>query len=204
MQDLSLKAQMGALQASDVVDAERKIQETVGYLSDTINDFRSFAAHGMDYTQPGAFELGRTVEETIRLLSVMLADEKIEVDVDLPPREAMVKGSANDFKQVLMNLIYNAVDVFKERGVKRPKIWIAMAYEGHKAVITVRDNGGGISEKIIDKIFEPYFTTKYQARGTGLGLYMSKMIVEKRLNGRIEAGSAPEGAEFRIELPVMG
>jgi signal transduction histidine kinase len=66
----------------------------------------------------------------------------------------------------------------------------------------VRDNGGGIEKEIADKIFEPYFTTKYQARGTGLGLYMSRLIVEKRLKGEIHARNTRQGAAFWVELPI--
>ncbi|WP_456451797.1 FIST N-terminal domain-containing protein [Hydrogenimonas sp.] len=202
MQDLSLKAQIGNLSTAAITHAEKKINDTLRYLSDTIDDFRSFAADG-EYVHPGALEVCRTVKEMIRLVSIVLEDEKIRLKLTMPEREAMVKGSPNDLKQVLLNLVYNAIDVLKERKVKDPVIKIEVKYNRNRVNLIVRDNGGGIEPELLDKIFEPYFTTKYKARGTGLGLYMSKMIVEKRLKGRISARNTRQGAAFWIDLPVM-
>ncbi len=202
MQDLVLKEQIGNISHDAIVHAEKKIHNTLKYLSDTIDDFRKFASNGQNYEYPGAFEVCKTVKETIRLISVVLEDEKIHLKLVLPQEEAAIKGSSNDLKQVLLNLIYNAVDALKETKVEHPVIKIEVKYN-ENVNISVRDNGGGINEKIIDKIFEPYFTTKYQARGTGLGLYMSKMIVEKRFNGKISARNTSRGAFFWVEIPIF-
>jgi len=202
MQDLTLKAKMGTLEAESIVLAEKKINETLKYLSDTIDDFRSFASMGEDQTQPGRFEVGRTVREVIRLVSVVLEDVGIRLELEIPDKECVVAGRANDLKQVILNLVYNAIDVLKERNVPDPKIVIGVRFNTH-ATVYVRDNGGGVDKRLVDKIFEPYFTTKYQARGTGLGLYMSKMIVEKRLGGEIGARNCGRGACFEIRLPIL-
>ncbi len=202
MQDLSLKARVGDLSKEAIIHAEKKIHDTLKYLSDTIDDFRKYASSGNDYEHPGAFEVCRTIRDTVRLVSVVLEDEKIKLRLMLPEQEAIVKGSANDLKQVLLNLIYNAVDALKEAKPQEPLIKLEVKYN-ESVNISVRDNGGGIDKRIIHKIFEPYFTTKYQARGTGLGLYMSKMIVEKRLHGRISARNTSCGASFWIELPIL-
>ncbi|WP_457597406.1 FIST N-terminal domain-containing protein [Hydrogenimonas sp.] len=202
MQDLTLKAHMGSITPEAVAMAEKKVNETLRYLSDTIDDFRSFASDE-EYSHPGAMEVCKTVREMVRLISIVLEDEKIRLKLNLPEREALVKGSPNDLKQVLLNLVYNAIDVLKERRVPDPTIKIEVKYNRKWVNIIVRDNGGGIEPKILEKIFEPYFTTKYKARGTGLGLYMSKMIVEKRLKGKISARNTRHGAAFWIELPIM-
>jgi len=202
MQDLSLKAQIGNVTPAAITHAEKKINDTLRYLSDTIDDFRSFATD-REYSHPGALEVCKTVRETVRLVSIVLEDEKIGLKFNMPEKEAIIKGSPNDLKQVLLNLVYNAIDVFKERKVENPVIKIEVKYNRGKINIIVRDNGGGIEPEILDKIFEPYFTTKYKSRGTGLGLYMSKMIVEKRLRGKISARNTRHGAAFWIELPVM-
>jgi len=202
MQDLALKAQIGNITPSAITHAEKKINETLTYLSNTIDDFRSFASYGEDCSHPGGFEICKTIKETIRLVSIVLEEKKIQLKLTLPEQETIVKGSPNDLKQILLNLIYNAIDVLRERKVDEPMIKVEVKYN-NKVNIIVKDNGGGISPKIIDKIFEPYFTTKYKARGTGLGLYMSKMIVEKRLNGKISARNTSRGAMFWIELPIM-
>jgi signal transduction histidine kinase len=203
MQDLALKAKMGTLKPEAVVKAERKINETLNYLSDTIDDFRSFASMGEESAQSGRFEVAKTIREVVRLVSVMLEDVGIHLELDLPESDCVAAGRANDLKQVVLNLVYNAVDVLKERRVEAPRIRIGMRRKGKEVVVYVADNGGGIEKEIIDKIFEPYFTTKYQARGTGLGLYMSRMIVQKRLGGSIEAFNDPEGARFETVLPVL-
>jgi len=135
------------------------------------------------------------------LISIVLEDKNIDLILKLPEDEKVVKGSSNDLKQILLNLIYNAIDVLREREVENPTIKVEVKYNKHINII-VKDNGGGINPKIIDKIFEPFFTTKYKARGTGLGLYMSKMIVEKRFNGKIKARNTSRGAMFWIELPI--
>ena len=202
MQDLSLKAQIGSISTLAITQAEKKINDTLKYLSDTIDDFRSFASKGQEYTHPSALEVCKTVREMVRLVSVVLEDEKIQMKLSLPKQEALVKGRPNDLKQVLLNLVYNAIDVLKERKVEDPTIKIEVKYN-NKINIIIRDNGGGIDPDAIDKIFEPYFTTKYKARGTGLGLYMSKMIIEKRLHGKISARNTRSGAAFWIELPIM-
>jgi len=202
MQDLSLKAQIGSLRPQEIKEAEKKVHDTLKYLSDTIDDFRNFASLGFDYSHKGTMDLGKTVADTARLVSVVLDDEKIGLKLKLPDHEVLVNGSPNDLKQVLLNLIYNAIDVFKERQIQNPLIKIEVKVNKKRAVVTVRDNGGGIPARILDKIFEPYFTTKYKARGTGLGLYMSKMIVEKRLGGEIHARNTRSGAAFWIDLPL--
>lgn len=202
MQDLSLKAQMGNIDPVDVLNAEKRIHETLKYLSDTIDDFRSFIADEHNYGKAGVMDVVEAVKEAIRLIRVALEDKNIMLKTSFPGEQVIVAGTGNDLKQVLMNLIYNAIDALEERKIEKPWIRVEVKHNGGKAFVTVRDNAGGIEEKIIDKIFEPYFTTKYMARGTGLGLYMSKMIVENRLKGKISVRNTRQGAAFWIELPI--
>jgi signal transduction histidine kinase len=105
-------------------------------------------------------------------------------------------------KQVLLNIIRNAEDILIERGIKNKEINIDVYKIKNTCVIEISDNAGGIDNKIMDKIFEPYFTTKDEKNGTGLGLYMSKQIVEERLNGILYAYNNNKGATFKIELKV--
>ncbi len=203
MQDLSLKAKMGTLSTEAILLAEKKINETLNYLSETIDDFRSFASMGEENQGRARFEAGRAIRETLRLVSVLLEDEKVRLQIDLPREEVMVAGRANDLKQVLLNLVYNAIDVFRDRSVENPVIQIGM-HVGNMVEIYVRDNGGGIDEKVIHRIFEPNFSTKFHRHGTGVGLYMSRMIVRKRLDGEIVVKNVAEGAKFEIMLPLYG
>jgi len=202
MQDLSFKAQVEDITYAKIANSKKKIDETLKYLSDTIDDFRNFVSDGKEISNKDKFNVCETVANTVRLISVVLEDKNIDLKLRLLEVDKVVKGSSNDLKQILLNLIYNAIDVLRERRVKNPTIKIKVKYD-RCINITVEDNGGGINSKIVDKIFEPYFTTKYKARGTGLGLYMSKMIIEKRFNGSIKAHNTNCGAMFLIELPII-
>jgi len=101
-----------------------------------------------------------------------------------------------------LNILNNAKDVIKERNIKieNRKIIINLYKENGKSVVTIVDTGGGIPEDIIGRIFEPYFTTKGEKTGTGLGLYMSKTIIEDNMKGKLTVRNIKNGAEFRIEI----
>ena len=200
MQDLALKAKMGTLQPEAILLAEKKINETLNYLSETIDDFRSFAAAGEESPADARFEVKRAIHEALRLLAVLLEEEKIRLELDLPEEEIVLPGRANDLKQVLLNLVYNALDIFREREVEAPTIRVGVR-TGPEVTVYVQDNGGGIDEKVIDRIFEANFTTKYHRKGSGLGLYMSRMIVRQRLGGEIVARNVHGGSLFEIRLP---
>ena len=202
MQNLAIKAKVADVSYSEIISAEKKIGETLKYLSDTIDDFRSFISDKRDYAISDRFGVCKTVKESVKLLSTVLENDSIDLVLKLPSVDREIKGSSNDLKQILLNIIYNAMDALKERGVEKPTIKIEVSYNSYVNII-IKDNGGGIDPKIIDKIFEPYFTTKHRSRGTGLGLYMSKMIVEKRFHGKIKARNTSRGALFWIELPIM-
>ena len=117
----------------------------------------------------------------------------------------------NELTQAILNIINNAKDVLLISSTDRRKlIFIDIYKRNNSAVIEIKDSGGGISTDIIDKIFEPYFTTKHQSQGTGIGLYMTESIITKHLNGEIAAitteyeyeGIIYSGAKFRIEIPL--
>ena len=116
------------------------------------------------------------------------------------PEEISASGYQNEYAQVLLNILANAREVLIERGVHKPCIDIRLSSENGRSVLTIRDNGGGISEDILPKVFDPYFTTKEPGKGTGIGLYMSKVIMEQHMDGRLIALNAEGGAEFVIEL----
>lgn len=100
----------------------------------------------------------------------------------------------SEFQQVLLNIISNAKDALIENNIPHGKISIKL----QNKKITIKDNAGGIKDEVIDRIFEPYFTTKPQGQGTGLGLYMSKIIIEKKMDGVLSVKNNNEGAEFTI------
>ena len=107
-----------------------------------------------------------------------------------------------ELSQVIINIISNAKDILLEKNIKNAWIKIDCIKEENKAIITIQDNGGGISNDILPKIFDPYFTTKHQSKGTGLGLHMSQRIVQENLNGNLYVKNTTDGAKFYIEIPL--
>ena len=101
----------------------------------------------------------------------------------------------------ILTLLNNAIDALILKAIESPKIHIKAHKEDVSIFIDIQDNAGGIPENIIDKIFEPYFTTKHKTQGTGLGLYMAKMIIESGLEGTLSVENRLEGACFTIQVP---
>jgi C4-dicarboxylate-specific signal transduction histidine kinase len=136
---------------------------------------------------------------TLSLVEDSFRDWNIAVEV-VTKDDPIIYGYQNEFGQVLLNILNNARDVLTERGTEDPRVTITIDSEDSRAVLTVADNAGGIPEEIMDKIFDPYFTTKGPQQGTGVGLFMSKSIIEKNMGGRLSARNTADGAEFRIEV----
>ncbi|HRF57700.1 MAG TPA: ATP-binding protein, partial [Campylobacterales bacterium] len=140
------------------------------------------------------------VEQTLVIMKPMLVGNSIEINYK-EDDNYLVRLYKNEFEQALIILIQNAKDALMEKRTQSAKIDItAIRKEINKIEITVTDNAGGIQEEIIDKIFEPYFTTKDDNKGTGIGLYLAKEIIERRMNGKLYAKNGEFGAVFVIEL----
>ena len=165
-------------------------------MSGTIDDFRNFFSPNRQKT---IFDLCQAIEETLALLSASLKNHNIKVKVRCTEK-IEIRGHRNEFSQMLLNLIGNAKDALEEHGPQQAEIFIEAIRDRDHAVITIRDNAGGIPPDIVEKIFDPYFTTKEM--GTGIGLYMTKTILEKHLHGTIVFRNCGEGAEFTMTLPL--
>ena len=111
-------------------------------------------------------------------------------------------GISNELSQVIINILQNAKDAFLQNECKEKTIKIKVAENCNNVYIKIEDNAGGIENSIIERIFEPYFTTKHASKGTGLGLFMSKLIIEKSFEGTIEVSNIKNGACFTITLPL--
>ncbi|MDD2539439.1 MAG: PAS domain-containing protein [Desulfuromonadaceae bacterium] len=172
------------------------IMQIAKYMSSTINDFRNFFRQDKEKC---AFLISIAVIQATGLLTAALKDGYIDLELQLD-ENVEVFGYMNEYMQALLNIIANAKDVLLERAIKEPRIAIRAFSENSLSVVTVRDNAGGIDEKILPKVFDPYFTTKGAGNGTGIGLYMSKIIIEKNMGGRLTVSNIPSGAEFRIEV----
>jgi PAS domain S-box-containing protein len=173
-----------------------KGMELINFMSQTIDDFRYFFRTDK-IKRP--FSVKESISRAMSLVQASLKDNNIAIAVDAED-DCQIEGYSNEFAQALLNLIGNARDALLERGVAEPLIRVRLFRENGGAVLTVSDNGGGIRDAIIDRIFEPYFTTKGESKGSGIGLFMAKTIIEKNMGGRLSVRNVNGGAEFRIDL----
>lgn len=185
-------------------DGEKSVFETtyehckklIKNMSNTIEDFRGF----FDANQPeGKFWLTQAVDEAVSMVGGGFEREGIELNLQIK-QDALVRGRKNELNQVVINLLNNAKDALCVRKQPQKYVNVKVQKDGEFALISISDNGGGIDEGIVDKIFEPYFTTKHSAQGTGIGLYMSRLIID-RFKGKIEIINKKDGACFTLRLP---
>lgn len=172
-------------------DANRLTQK----MSSTIDDFRNFFAPNKEKT---VFDVNKAITDALGIVSATLRNQAIEVTVEIE-KGLTAYGFPNEYSQVFLNIISNAKDAIVARGVARGKIGIRIGKAGNEILLSVEDNGGGIPEDVLQKIFDPYFTTK--DKGAGIGLYMSQVIT-KNMDGGIEVRNTDEGAVFTVSIPA--
>lgn len=167
------------------------------YLSQTIDDFRQFFKTSKEKKE---VTLEEVIEKVLGIIHVTLENKKITLSMDFQSNEPLMTYS-NELMQVLLNLVKNAEDSLMENKIENPWIKIATFKQDTNLILEVSDNGGGIPHEIIERIFDPYFSTKMQKDGTGLGLYMSQKIIEEHCGGSLRASNSSQGAVFTILLP---
>ncbi|MDD3343440.1 MAG: ATP-binding protein [Sulfurospirillaceae bacterium] len=166
------------------------------YMSNTISDFQNFFKPSKNKE---VFEISEACQRAIAMLQASLKYHNIEFYFDISEKMEVL-GYPNEFSQALLNILSNAKDVLSDREISNPYIRMQLK-KGYKyMLIMIEDNGGGIAPEHMDRIFEPYFTTKYAKQGTGIGLYMTKMIIENNMNGIMEVKNTKTGALFTIKL----
>ena len=169
------------------------------YLSETIDTFRNFVK---DEKELKVVILQEIIESSCNIINTSLQNNHIELIKDIhsiePQEMELVSG---ELEQVIINIINNSKDILIEREIEKPFVKIELQEFIDTIIISIEDNGGGIKNSIIGKIFEPYFTTKHQSQGTGLGLHMSYKIITESLKGKIYVNNTKNGAKFYIELP---
>lgn len=175
-----------------------EIETQIQHLSRTITDFKDFFRPDKQTVLTRSSVI---VSKALDLIEHSLMIKNIRLEkVHLHDEEYM--SYENELVQVLLNLIKNAQDAFEERKVKEAHLLLRTDTRGGEVIITVEDNAGGIPPEIIDTLFAPYVSTKTEHQGTGLGLYMSKMIVEEHCHGNIGVENTPVGARFIVRFPV--
>ena len=210
IQSFGTKSLSGKLDQTFIDQQVKEGMRLAVSMSDTIEDFRNFFSPSKEKEH---FSLSKSIHDTLEMSSFFCKDENIDITVNCD-EDITIYGYANEFSQVILNFINNARDNFKYKQMhddKKIEITIKEVHGKHPTVnIYFADNGGGIEEHIIDRVFEPYFTTKHKATGTGIGLYMSKQIIEAQMSGEMTVRNAEKEfdhkaymcAEFKIAIPV--
>lgn len=176
----------------EIHDVTSEINKQIQYLSNTIDDFRYFYKPNKESV---TVKLEDIVLKSLSIIKASLISSKIEVIEEYKSKEE-IELYDNEMMQVILNILKNAQDNFQKKGIKDP--YIKITTEGR--TVSICDNGGGIQKDIIEKIFDPYFSTKDEKSVTGLGLYMSKTIIEKHHGGKLHAQNRGDGVCFVIEI----
>ena len=193
---IKLEQQLGNATAEGTLEKLKKIQDTTSFLSRTINDFRDFFRPDR---QRAFVRLNELVQRTVEIIGLSLQTQDIELVKEfgeLPRLELF----PNEIQQALINLLKNAEEALEESEIEGKRLVLRTYAQEDKQVLEVQDNAGGVPEEVVDQIFFPYFSTKNKLNGTGLGLYMSRMIIEDHLGGKLTVVNKDGGACFRVEL----
>ncbi len=195
---ISAKIQLGDCDKSFIEKSVQSINTYTQYLSATINDFRNFFKSNKEKmpTSLNDITLG-----ALHIIGSSLESKGIVVETYLDEK-MMFHSYPNELQQVLLNLLKNAQDELIEKKVQNPKVVIKTVNDQEEVSLMVCDNAGGISKENMPYVFDPYFTTKEEVDGTGLGLYMSKLIVEEHCRGNLSVKNEGEGACFSFTLPI--
>ncbi len=196
VQSLQLAYKTGTLTDEDMHTGIANTLQLLQQMSGTIDDFRNFFSQEKTLQ---LFSVNDAVKRSLNFMLPALKNSGISVHCE-PAEEVTAEGFAGEYVQALLNILTNAKDVLHERRVPNPAITIHILRDNGRSVVLVADNGGGIAEEMLAKVFDPYFTTKSKTSGTGIGLFMSKMILEKNMDGSLTVCNAGQGAEFRIVL----
>ena len=198
LQSIEKSFSSGNLREEELRTDVHSSMDIIKFMSHTIDDFRNFFRPDK---QLHMFRLKDAVQLALKFVSADLQYQRIAVDMDIH-EDVYANGYPNEYAQVVLNILGNARDALAANDISKPFIRIEGGTEGGIAVLRMRDNGGGIGEDIIERIFDPYFSTKGEDKGTGIGLYMSKVIIENNMKGRLTVCNINGGAEFRIEIPA--
>ena len=192
IQNLDDDYEDGLINKEFIDDFILRQSRTIKFMSKTIDDFRNFFR--IDKIKED-FSIKDAIQATISIQDSQLTHNNI--NIILSGKDFVIEGLRSEFQQVILNIITNAKDELVKKQIPNAHIYVDI----ENFSIKIRDNALGIDEEIISRVFEPYFTTKEQGTGTGLGLYMSKMIIEKNMEGELVVENVKEGAEFTITLP---
>lgn len=196
IQNIQIEYDSGTLSREEMDNNIQEAMKAILQMSQTIDDFRNFFRVDKEKQK---FLVRKVVDRALSIVSSVMDNHNFQVKIEAD-EEVTATGYQNEYAQVLLNIISNAREAGRERNILNPFVFLHITNENDRSVLYIRDNCGGIPDDILPKIFDPYFTTRGPDRGTGIGLYMSKVIIEQNMSGRLTARNVNGGAEFRIEV----
>lgn len=182
------------IKSIDIEEKLLEIESQTKYMSKTIDDFKNFFEPNKEKQ---VFMMHELLQKSIYILKGNLKYNNIKIETNLN-NTLKCFGHPSELQQVIVAILNNAKDALLHNEVQDAKITINSKKIDDSISITICDNGGGIAKDVIEKIFDPYFTTKHKSQGTGLGLYISKLIVEESLNGELNVNNIENGTCFEI------
>jgi PAS domain S-box-containing protein len=196
---LGMKDEMNVLKEGDIQSFTKTVVENTNYLSQTIETFSNFVKKD----NKEILTLQDEICGAINIVRTTMDNHNIKLLDDINYEDITTQNIiSGELSQVLINIFKNAKDILIEQDKEDKWIIVNLLQSDSKITLTIEDNGGGIPKDIIDKIFEPYFTTRHQYQGKGLGLHLSHKIITESLNGNIYVKNTKNGAKFFIELPI--
>ena len=195
---LVFKYHNNKIEKKDIDKFQRETRLQIKQMSNTINNFSNFFSPRKDKSR---FLLNDTISYLDSIMRPIFDSHNI-ILICNQTEDIYIYGYPNEFAQALLNIIYNAKDALVEKVVQNRKVSIEIKEEKDSITINICDNAGGIDSSVIQKIFEPYFSNKKEKNGTGLGLYMSKIIIEKHMNGLLSVYNSKDGACFNIKIDI--
>ena len=195
-----LEVKTGKFEELDFETLIEQNNKIVEHMSQTIEDFTHFFQK--DSPKRVLFDPIEPCREAMGIISSTLASNEIVLHKSCPKETPAIYGHPRAFSHVILILLSNANDILKKNNIVQATIWIEMTSSNEHLTVTVEDNGGGIDEKIISKIFDPYFSTKPKEEGTGIGLYLASTITQRIFHGKLTVFNSTKGAKFIVEIPL--
>jgi len=194
IQSLGLTYESGNFTREYLDGTIAKSMDIIFHMSQTIDDFRNFFKPDKEKSR---FRVDEVIKNTVSLIEANFREYRVKIEVSTDDGME-TRGFPREYAQAFLNVLMNARDALLQRGAADPRVTVRARMEGERSVVTIADNAGGIEADIIDNIFDLYFTTKENELGTGIGLFISKNIIEKNMGGSLTVRNIGEGAEFRI------
>lgn len=202
LQEMHFKKELEMLSDEEFNKSFDKIQNTLTHMSSTIDNFRDFFKPKKNKSY---FNIEEAIENSYDILKMKFDKDFIRFNLiknrKIIKENLILNSFEGEFKQVIINILNNAIEALSTITKIDKFIEVSIDVKHDRFLIYIKDNAGGIKTKKIETIFEPYYSTKLEKNGTGLGLYMSKMIIEKNMNGKIKVENDKDGAIFIIEIP---